>query len=74
MKDVHDSLLVGVFVDGGCLLNPPSDTRDPAHAELLVVRDRPIVAHVIPTTGSPITWRSSPAVSNRAPRAQHASQ
>ena len=24
LKDVHDSLLVGVFVDGGCLLNPPT--------------------------------------------------
>ena len=42
LKDVHDSLLVGVFVDGGCLINPPSDTLLPAHAELLVVRDRPI--------------------------------
>ena len=42
LKDVHDSLLVGVFVDGGCLINPPSDTLLPADAELLVVRDRPI--------------------------------
>ena len=42
LKDVHDSLLVGVFVDGGCVLNPPSDTVIPADAELLVVRDRPI--------------------------------
>ena len=44
LKDVHDSLLVGVFVDGGCLINPPSDTLLPADAELLVVRDRPINA------------------------------
>ncbi len=42
LKDVHDSLLVGVFVDGGCTLNPPSNTLLPAEAELLVVRDRPI--------------------------------
>ena len=42
LKEVHDSLLVGVFVDGHCLINPPSGTLLPADAELLVVRDRPI--------------------------------
>ena len=26
LKDVHDSLLVGLFTDGGCQVNPPSDT------------------------------------------------
>jgi hypothetical protein len=41
LKDVHDSLLVGVFVDGQCLLNPPSDTVIKGNNELLVVRDRP---------------------------------
>ncbi len=42
LKDVHDSLLVGVFVDGQCLLNPPSDTVITNDNELLVVRDRPL--------------------------------
>jgi hypothetical protein len=42
LKDVHDSLLVGVFVNGSCTINPPSDTVLPADAELLVVRDRPL--------------------------------
>ena len=42
MKDVHDSLLVGVFTDGQCAVNPPSDTLIAAGSELLVVRERPI--------------------------------
>ena len=44
LKDVHDSLLVGVFVDGRCLINPPNDTVLPAGNELLVVRERPLAA------------------------------
>ena len=42
LKDVHESLLVGVFVDGRCEVNPPSSMVIPAGAELLVVRERPI--------------------------------
>jgi voltage-gated potassium channel len=42
LKDVHDSLLVGVFVDGQCQVNPPSDTVIPEGADLLVVRERPL--------------------------------
>ncbi len=44
LKDVHDSLLVGVFdcIDRRCLLNPPSDTVITNDNELLVVRDRPL--------------------------------
>lgn len=42
MKDVHDSLLVGVFTDGHCAVNPPSDTLIGVGSELLVVRERPI--------------------------------
>lgn len=42
LKDVHESLLVGVFVDGRCRLNPPSDTIIPEGADLLVVRERPL--------------------------------
>jgi voltage-gated potassium channel len=45
LKDHHDSLLVGVFLDGRCLVNPPNDTVLPAGAELLVVRDRPLARH-----------------------------
>jgi voltage-gated potassium channel len=48
LKDVHDSLLVGVFVDGRCLLNPPSDTVITSANELLVVRDRPF-DHLAPS-------------------------
>jgi voltage-gated potassium channel len=43
LKDHHDSLLVGVFIDGRCLLNPANDTVLPAGSELLVVRARPPV-------------------------------
>jgi voltage-gated potassium channel len=42
MKDVHDSLLVGVFTDGQCAVNPPSDTIIGGGSELLVVRERPL--------------------------------
>jgi voltage-gated potassium channel len=45
LKDLYDSLLVGIFVDGRCLVNPPNDTIVPAGAELLVVRERPLVKH-----------------------------
>ena len=43
LKDHHESLLVGVFIDGACVVNPPNDTVLPAGAELLVVRERPLV-------------------------------
>jgi Trk K+ transport system NAD-binding subunit len=43
MKDLYDSLLVGVFVGGRCIVNPPNDTVLPAGSELLVVRERPLV-------------------------------
>jgi len=42
MKDLHDSLLVGVFVDGRCRVNPSNDTVLQAGNELLVVRERPL--------------------------------
>ncbi|MBM3660950.1 MAG: hypothetical protein FJW95_15815 [Actinobacteria bacterium] len=42
LKDVHESLLVGVFTDGHCQVNPPSETLIPPGADLLVVRERPI--------------------------------
>jgi voltage-gated potassium channel len=42
MKDVHQSLLLGLFGEAGrCSVNPPSDTIIPAGADLLVVRSRP---------------------------------
>ena len=42
LKDVHDSLLLGLFgADGRCVVNPPGDTVIPRGAELLVVRSRP---------------------------------
>ena len=74
LKDVHDSLLVGVFVDGSCLLNPPSNTvlarrrRAPRRSRPAHRRTRD------PYTASPTTWRSSPTASNRAPRARRASR
>jgi voltage-gated potassium channel len=43
LKDVYDSLLVGVFTDGKCTLNPPANTVLAAGGELLVVRERPLV-------------------------------
>jgi voltage-gated potassium channel len=42
MKDVHDSLLLGLFRAGGCTVNPPSETVLSATDELLVVRARPV--------------------------------
>ena len=42
LKDVYDSLLVGVFTNGKCTLNPPANTVLDAGGELLVVRERPI--------------------------------
>ncbi len=42
LKDVYDSLLVGVFTNGKCTLNPPANTVLDAGNELLVVRERPI--------------------------------
>jgi Trk K+ transport system NAD-binding subunit len=43
LKDGYDSLLVGVFTNGKCHLNPPANTVLDAGGELLVVRERPIV-------------------------------
>lgn len=42
LKDVHESLLVGVFVDGRCNVNPPSETIIGTGSDLLVVRERPM--------------------------------
>ena len=42
MKDLYNSLLVGVFVDGRCVVNPPNETLLPLGNELLVVRERPL--------------------------------
>jgi voltage-gated potassium channel len=42
MKDLYNSLLVGVFIGGRCLVNPPNETLLPLGSELLVVRDRPL--------------------------------
>jgi voltage-gated potassium channel len=44
LKDVHDSLLVGIFTGDGCTVNPSNDTIVPPDADLLVVRNRPIEA------------------------------
>ncbi len=44
LKDDYDSLLVGVFVDGRCVLNPPGGAPLGVDTELLVVRDRPVDA------------------------------
>jgi voltage-gated potassium channel len=46
LKDVHDSLLVGIFTEGGCTVNPPGETILSPDADLLVVRSRPIEAAV----------------------------
>jgi len=45
LKDQYESLLVGVFVDDRCLVNPPNDTVLQAGNELLVVRERPLTWH-----------------------------
>jgi voltage-gated potassium channel len=42
LKDVHDSLLVGVFSNGSCTLNPSNDTVIEPGSELLIVRRRPM--------------------------------
>jgi len=42
MKDVHDSLLIGLFHGGTCTVNPASDTVIQADDDLLVVRNRPV--------------------------------
>jgi voltage-gated potassium channel len=42
LKDAYDSLLVGVFTNGKCALNPPANTVLGTGMELLVVRERPI--------------------------------
>ena len=42
LKDLYDSLLVGVFIDGRCIVNPPNETLLPAGSDLLVVRARPL--------------------------------
>jgi len=44
MKDMHDSLLVGVYDGATCMVNPPSTTVIPHGADLLVVRERPLDA------------------------------
>jgi voltage-gated potassium channel len=44
LKDQYDSLLVGVFLDGRCKVNPPNDTVLVAGTDLLVVRERPLAA------------------------------
>jgi voltage-gated potassium channel len=41
LKDLHESLLVGVFTDGRCQLNPPSTAIIAADSDLLVVREGP---------------------------------
>ena len=46
LKDVHDSLLVGVFTDGSCTVNPPGTTVLAPDDELLVVRARPIASMI----------------------------
>lgn len=42
LKDDHDSMLVGVFSNGQCIVNPPSTDVLTAENELLVVRHRPV--------------------------------
>jgi voltage-gated potassium channel len=41
LKDHWNSTLVGIFVDGRCRVNPPSDQIITLDDELLVVRNRP---------------------------------
>ena len=45
LKDHYDSLLVGVFSNGKCHVNPRNDTVLSAGDELLVVRERPLAWH-----------------------------
>ena len=42
LKDGEDSLLVGVFENDRCTVNPPSEMLITAANELLVVRARPL--------------------------------
>jgi voltage-gated potassium channel len=42
MKDVHDSLLMGLFTGDGCTVNPPSERVITAQDQMLVVRSRPV--------------------------------
>jgi voltage-gated potassium channel len=42
LKDHYDSLLVGVFLNGKCTVNPANDTVLVPGSELLVVRERPL--------------------------------
>jgi voltage-gated potassium channel len=42
LKASQDSLLVGVFVDGRCIVNPPNDMVLAETNELLVIRSRPL--------------------------------
>ncbi len=44
LKSLQDSTLVGVFVDGRCVVNPPSDMTLAGVTELLVIRGRPVDA------------------------------
>jgi voltage-gated potassium channel len=42
MKDVHDSVLLGLFTGDGCEVNPPSNRVITAQDQMLVVRSRPV--------------------------------
>lgn len=42
LKDSYDSMLVGVFSNGSCTVNPPADQVLQVEHELLVVRARPV--------------------------------
>ena len=42
LKDSLDAMLVGVFADGACTVNPPSDQALVETNELLVIRSRPL--------------------------------
>jgi voltage-gated potassium channel len=42
MKDVHDSLLLGLFAGAACEVNPPSTRVITAQDQMLVVRSRPV--------------------------------
>jgi voltage-gated potassium channel len=42
LKDSYDSMLVGVFSNGACTVNPPADQVLKLEHELLVVRARPV--------------------------------
>ena len=42
MKDVHNSLLLGLFTGATCEVNPPSTRVITAQDQMLVVRSRPV--------------------------------